>query len=411
MFMSPGTQIMGLAQEVGLAREQLNLAIQTIRENPVLSAELEHVRAVNGDESFTLANGSRYLIKAASVKSGRGLSIDEVNFDELRTQRNTDAWASVSYTTMARPNSQIWCMSNAGDDESVVLNQLREAALTGREPTVGIFEWSAEYDDDDYCQIDDWHQISQANPALGHIIAARAIASAMATDPPAVFRTEALCQRVRNLLGAIDMKAFADCADPAVTMDNLKNRLAVVFAVAPDGAHATLAVAARTNDGKPRGEIIKAWPDTNDARRELPHLLHQVKPSVIGWFPSSPGAELAPIFRAPGTEPTPIEKARPGRPNYTDITGVKVNEVCMGLAGLIKGRQVLHNDDPLLRAHCAAASKQKSGDGWHFAWQNETETSDGKVRHVDAAYAFAGAVHLALLLPEPRRAKVRLLTA
>jgi len=411
MYMNPKYRVLGVAQEVGLAREQWNLCQDSIHEDVFLDAEFDRSRNVNGDEMFWLKNGSRYAIKAASRKAGRGGSNDEVNFDELREQRDWRAWAAVSKTTMARPNSQTCLMSNAGDDESVVLNQLRDAALSGQDPTIGIFEWSGEYDDDTYCEIDDWTQLAQANPGLGYIISAQSIATAMTSDPPEIFRTEVLCQRVRHLHGAIDMKAFADCADPSVTMDNLRNRLAVCLAVAPDGAHATLAVAARTHDGKARGEIIKAWPDADQARRELPHLLHQIRPAVIAWFPSSPGAELAPIFRAPGTEPTPLDKARPGRPHYADITGIRVNEACMGLAGLIKGHQVLHNDDPLLRAHCAAAARQKSGDGWHFAWQTDADVAEDKIRHVDAAFAFAGAVHLALLLPEPRRAKVRLLTA
>ena len=80
----------------------------------------------------------------------------------------------------------------------------------------------------------------------------------MISDPPAIYRTEVLCQRVRHIDAAIDMQAWKACADAAVTMDSLKNRLAVCFDVAPDGAHATLAVAARTLDGKVRGEIAES---------------------------------------------------------------------------------------------------------------------------------------------------------
>ncbi len=151
MYMYPGSRIIGIAQEVALAREQWNLAQETIHATPALEAEFDRARNVNGDEMFWTANGSRYAIKAASRKAGRGGSNDEVNIDELREQRDWKAWAAVSKTTMARANSQIFCMSNAGDDESVVLNQLQEAAHAGRDQSIGVFEYSAP----DGCELDD----------------------------------------------------------------------------------------------------------------------------------------------------------------------------------------------------------------------------------------------------------------
>src|SRR5262249_27288770 len=145
----------------------------------------------------------------------------------------------------------------------------------------------------------------------------------------------------------------------------------VCLDVAPDGAHATLAVAARTLDGKVRGEIAAEWPSAAEARRELPALLGRMRPSVIGWYPSGPAAELSPIFRAPDGRVTTLDKAAPGRPAYENLQGAGVVEACMGLAGLVKGRGVLHNDDPLLNAHVGAASKMKVGDGWRFVRRSE----------------------------------------
>jgi hypothetical protein len=412
MYMQPRIRILGIAQDLSLAREQWTLAQETITDCPDLAAEFLKPRNVNGDEMFWLRNRARYAIKASNRKAGRGGSNDEVNIDELREQRDWKSWAAVSKTTSARANGQIFGMSNAGDDESVVLNQLREAALTGRDPTIGLFEYSGAYDDDTYCDIDDWTQIAQANPGLGYIISASAISSSMTTDPPEVFRTEVLCQRVRHLDGAIDMTAWTACDDPAVTMDSLRGRLVVCFDAAPDGQHATLAVAARTSDGKVRGEIAAAWPTAEAARLELGPLLARIRPVAVAWYPSGPAAELAPLFRAPGGKPVPIERAAPGRPHYLELTGGTVCEACQGLAGLVKGRQVLHNNDPLLSAHVGAASKMKVGDGWRFVRKTTSGSEDDNARqHVDAAYAFAGAVNTALMLPEPRRARIRSISA
>jgi len=404
MYMFPRCRILGIAQDLSLAREQWQLAQDTIHETPDLEAEWGRVRNVNGDEMFWTANGSRYAIKAANRKAGRGGSNDEVNIDELREQRDWKAWAAVSKTTMARANSQIWCMSNEGDDESVVLNQLTDAAGSGRDESIGLFDWSGEPG----CALDDVTAWRQANPGLGYIISEAAIRSSLATDPPAVFRTEVLCQRVENLDAAIDAAAWRDCADPSGTMDAYRGRLGACFDMSPDGKHATLAVATVLAGGRVRVEIVWSWNSSDGARGELDGWLAKVKPVAYGWFPTGPAAALGPVLRAQALR---INK-RPGKRQPTEIpedgsiTGMKVAEVCQGFADLVRGRRIVHADQALLNAHVQYASKLPSGDGWRFT--RRTGEHAEQLGHVDAAYAAAGAVEIALTMPAPRRAQIRI---
>jgi len=385
MYMERPMLILGVAQDLSLAREQWNMSIETIQGCPDLAAELDgQPRRVNGDEWFKVLSGARYKIGAANRSAGRGLSIGELNIDELREQRKWDAWSALSKTTNAVPNAQIWAMSNAGDDQSVVLNQLRDAALAERDPSIGLFEWSAEDD----CELDDAHAWRQANPALGYLISESAIRSALATDPPAVFRTEVLCQRVDQLQGAIDLAAWRACEDPQGTMDPYRKRLAACLDVAPDGQHVTLAVAAKQPDGVIRVEIVQAWKDTDTVRLELPELLAKIKPKLVGWFPNGPAGALAPMLRK-------LKGA-------TELSGGKVSEACQGLADLARTRAILHPGDPLLDAHVKAAEKLPSGDGWRFGRK-------GSNQHVDAAYAAAGAAYLADSMPVPMRSNIRML--
>jgi len=402
MYMEPKTQVYGVAQEVKLARKQWNFCQEAIHDSPQLEAEWGDVRNVNGDEYFWLANNSLYAIGAASRKSGRGSSNDEVNIDELREQRSWAAWAALSKTINARPNPQIWCMSNAGDDQSVVLNQLQDAGHAGRDESLCVLEWSAP----DGCELDDWTAIRQANPGLGYIISAAAIRSDLASDPPEISRTEILCQRVPNLNAAIDPQRWDACADAMGTLAHSRGRIAAVFDVAPDGQHATLAVAARLADGRVRAEIAAAWKSTEEARAELPAKLAEIRPAAFGWFPGGPSAGMATTLR-----PLAIRynrhlhtvKRRPGDPppppEDGTITGARASEVCQELADLVKALRVVHPADPLLDAHIRGASKLYTGDGWRF-----TRKGEG---HVDAAYAAAGAVSLALTIPEPRRGGIR----
>ena len=379
LYMDGAKLVFGVAQDVSLAREQWQMAQDTIDACPDLKAEFGNVRKVNGDEWFRLTNGGRYKIAAANRKAGRGYSIDELNIDELREQRSWDAWSALSKTTSARANGQTWCMSNAGDDESVVLNQLREAALSGRDPSIGLFEWSAP----DGVELDDTDGWCQANPGLGYIMSEAAIRSALGTDPPNVFRTEVLCQKVDQLDGAVDLGAWKACADPAGKMPEDKSRRVACFDLAPDGNHATLSVAALSSDGLVRVAIVRAWRSSEAARDELGGVLDELKPAAVAWYPSGPAAAFAPILRP--------------RKGSVELTGGKVAEACQGLADLAKARQIVHPSDPLLDAHISGAQKLNSADGWRFVRRG--------VGHVDAAYAAAGAVNLALTLPvvaEPR---------
>ncbi len=383
LYMDGARTILGLAQDVALAREQWTLCQETIHETPDLEAEWGGVRNVNGDEKFWLKGGGRYLIKATNRKAGRGYSIDEANIDELREQHDWKAWSAVSKTIMARPNAQLWAVSNAGDDESVVLNQLRDAALAGRDPSVGIFEWSAP----DGCELDDRRAWTQANPGLGYVISEQAIRSALATDPPEVFRTEVLCQRVAHLDSAIDLGAWKACADPQGSLRPSKDRLAACVDVTPDSAHVTLAAAAITDDGRVRVQLIAAWRSTDEARFALAGVLDELAPVQLGWFPSGPAAALAPVLRA--------------RPGSVELTGSKVGEACQGLADLTLARRVVHPGDALLDAHIAGASKLHVGDGWRFIRRG--------AGHVDAAYATAGAAYIAQTMPQPSRSGLRVL--
>ena len=430
LYVDGAQLVLGVAQDVSLAREQWQMCIDTITGSPDLAPDLTQVRRVNGDEwlkvaeeldargdghliderelnydddeldeSLTVDGGGRYKIAASNRKAGRGLSVDELNIDELREQRSWAAWSALSKTTMARPDAQIWCMSNAGDDESVVLNQLREAALSGRDPSIGLFEWSGE----DNCELDDWDQIRQANPGLGYTVSEAAIRTAITTDPPNVFRTEVLCMKVDQLDGAIDFAAWKSLADPHGTMNAHRNRLAACLDAAPDGQHYTLSVAARLADGRPRIELARDWTSVADVRRELAAELAKVKPRAFGWFSAGPAAELASVIRplAVKINKHPGERADGEVPEDGAITGARVSEACMEFAGLVRARGLVHAGQELLDTHVRGASKLVTGDGWRY-----TRRGDG---HCDAAYAAAGAVKVLLAMPEVKRAKIRMI--
>ncbi len=358
----------GTAQDRDIARRNWREACTSARNAPEIAADLDgRPRAANGSESLLFASGAEYIIKATTADSARGIpGVGLLLADELRTHRDYEAWGAMSKTAMAVPNALIVGMSNAGDDQSVVLNDLREKAQTGADETLGLFEWSAEPG----CALDDPAAWAQANPSLGHgRLTERAIRSSMLTDPAAVFRTEVLCQRVEQLRGAVDKLAWQGCADPAGNLDGLRDRLFVCIELAEGsyGEHATLCVTAINDAGKAVVEVVEAWTSYAEMEAKLPDWLEKVDPAARFFFPNGPAAARASFLRGLGFE---------------EIKGTAVQEACQGLAADVRAGQVVHRDDPLLTAHVVGAERLISGDGWRF-------TRGG---NVDAAYAAAGAI-------------------
>lgn len=373
MFTGRVKLVVGTAQDLDVARECWESAVDLVEADDELSAEIDSPRrkAVrsNGKEVLKLRNGSRYKVKATTIDAGRGIpGVGLILLDELRTHRDYGPYAALEKTTLAIPNALTVGMSNAGDDKSVVLNDLREKALAGTDESLALFEWSGEPG----CALDDRAAWAQACPSLGYgRVTERALLSAMLKDPPAVFRTEVLCQRVEQLRGAVDGLAWQGCADPDGTLDGLRDRLHVCVELAegPHGEHATLTACALRDDGTAVVEIVEAWGSLAALELELAGWLERVAPAARWFFPSGPAAARAGWLRGLG---------------FAEIKGAQVQEACMGLAADVRAGRLVHRDDALLTQHVVGAERLPSGDGWRFARKG--------AGNVDAAYAAAGAV-------------------
>lgn len=258
MFVDGAPLVIGTAQNLDLAEEQWQGAVEMAEDVPELAAEVAQVSKVNGKKFLRLTTGERYKVATASRRGGRGLSGDLVLLDELREHQTWNAWAAVTKTTMARLHAQVWAASNAGDSTSIVLAFLRGLAhhALGNpdglpaidmpdDPEVdeedgdslGIFEWSAPPG----CGLWDREGWAWANPSLGYTITEKAIASAIRTDPEPVSRTEVLCQWVDGFLESIfGAGAWEACA---AEMSPPKKNLTFGLAVSTDRAWSSIGVA------------------------------------------------------------------------------------------------------------------------------------------------------------------------
>ena len=368
--------VLGAAQTIDIAREGWAAAVDTAEEHLPWQLNRYSIRRANGQESLTLRNGSRYRIVAANRRSARGLSVGMLLWDEIREQRDFEGWAALGKTTSAQAEGLVVAISNAGDDTSVVLNQLRESAVAATDEHTGIFEWSAPDD----CPLDDWEAIAQGSPALGYTLSYDAVMTSLATDPPGVFRTEVMCQHVESLDSPVSPPSWQACADPAGSHVLEAQHKWFCLDVAPDGQHATLAAATIGDDGRVRCGVVSAWTDASQLRYDLPGLLAEYKPHLLGWFPNGPAAALMADLVA-------LRRRVEFKPN-------EVPAVCQGFAEQVHSRRLIHGNDPLLTAHVLGSRRMPAGDGWRFTRRGG---------NADAAYAAAGAVHLARITKPPPR--------
>jgi hypothetical protein len=298
MYVRQVRLVIATAQDLDTAEEAWDTAVEMVESNPELDSEKAHVDRTNGKKALRLTNGSRWKVVTTSRRGGRGKAGDDVNLDELREHLDWLAWGALTKTTMAKPNAQVWTFSNAGDDRSVVLNDLhakgrKAAEVPEADPQLGLFEWSAADDvrctcvrrspDAPHaadCRLRDPQARAQANPALGYTITDGAVESSLSTDPEAVHRTEVLCQRVPDLTeGIITAAQWAKLHDPD---SQRSGDVALGADVSPLRDYAAISVYGLRGDELGHGQLVDYRPGTDWLVGRLAEWKDALDPVAIG---------------------------------------------------------------------------------------------------------------------------------
>ncbi|HET8765800.1 MAG TPA: terminase large subunit [Pedococcus sp.] len=415
--------VIGTAQDLDVAEEIWQGAVDIVEETPELDSLKERVVKVNGKKSLELKSGERYKVKAANRRAGRGLSGDLILLDELREHQSWDAWGAITKTTMARPNAQVWALSNAGDATSVVLRYLRKMAhaelgdpdgINGNddpasllvndddlEPdeleveddgSLGLFEWSAPPG----CSVLDRDGWAQANPSLGYSITERTIASAARTDPEWVFRTEVLCQWSDGSLEGPFPPGSWEAGQDAESRRAPDAEVVACVDVSHDRGMAHIAIAARREDGKIHTEVVASRAGVEWVKPWLTDeaFPHRAKWRITGQTNGAPVSSLLPDLEAAGLPVEPWQGpdlARWSGAFYDLVRGL--GEDGSNTPG------VYHRPQPVLDVPASTAVTKPLGDGW--VWDRRHSPTD-----IAPLVACTGAVGLLTRPVEgPKRSK------
>lgn len=386
--------VLGTSLSLDQAEEVWEGVVDMALNNDDLNADVERVARSNGQKALKLTGGRRYKVAATSgtadSKGGRGKSVDLLLLDEIREHKNWKAWGSTTKTTLARPNAQVWCISNAGEEDAVVLRSLRMTAhsLVGdpdgickdmelipdesgiASETLGFFEWSAPPDAGKW----DRQAWAAANPSLGYgFLTERALATSAATDDDAVFRTECLNQWISTQVikpfpagaweaGVDDESTIADDSPISYAMD-----------VSGDRTQTSIAVCGMREDGLWHVEVVARRTGTDWAVKWLAKRCtrgRKIRVAIQGRGApaSSYSQELSSID---GLELVKCEGADVGT-----ATGRFYDGICAADdAGDSDAVAIMHRTQPVLDDAAETAQKKQIGDG-NFAWDRVKSVKD-----------------------------------
>lgn len=407
--------VLGTSTKLDYAKESWHRAVRLAEAAPALAGQRARrwTREANGEQESWTTTGARYKIAPSNEEGGRSLTVHRLILDELRHHYDYSAWAASVNAGNAVRNFQVWGITNAGSDRSVVLNDLHDAAeafitwaadvgpgevLERRAEApgdyrAGMFSWSCTADMD---PLNPEH-LAVANPNLGRrlevedLVGAARLAVNAGGQALAAFQTESMCIRVRSMNLAVDLGAWGNSVEVA-TLDGYRGRLAACLDVSPDGQRADLVVAVVLEDGRVRVEAVKSWDGLAAVRDELPAWINRVQPYTFGWFPHSGAAALT----------AELGQRKGGRIGWPP-RGVRVAEinseaapVCMGFAALVAELRIVHSGQDSLTTMMGNAEKRPRGANGEWVFDRREGAG-----HVTGAYAAAGAVHLARTIPAP----------
>ena len=222
LFLWDSKMVIGMSSNRNMALDTFRQVANAIIDNDFLKDQIKQIRYANGQESITTLKGNRYQIVAATRDGSRGLTANFLFIDELR-EITEEGWKAARPTTRATGGQTLVC-SNAGDAYSVVLNDLRERALSYPSPTLGWYEYSAP----PHCKVDDRNAWAMANPSLSFLIDEETLEEAVATNPINNTRTEMLCQWVDSMTSPFTTQMITDTSDSNLQITPGGN---IVFAI------------------------------------------------------------------------------------------------------------------------------------------------------------------------------------
>ncbi len=337
------------------------------------------VRAANGSERITFANGSSIaLLTSTSKSAGHGQVIDLAVLDEAFSYVDSRSEVAMIPAMSTRSDHgggpQLLITSTAGTPtDSVYLLEKtekgRQLASDGVTAGTCYVEYSAP-EDSDMASPEVW---AAANPAYGITI------------------TEEVVQGEWNILSRSDfarsrlnmwVTSMVDPVVPLATWDALEEKfstpgepLVFAFDSSPDGSWSSIAVAGRRADNRVHVEVIENREGVGWLGARLNELIAEHQPRWVVVDAKSPAAIVLPELAGANVREL----------SASDATAVFASFVSSCSDGVL-----VHREQPILTRALVGAVRRPLGDA--FAWSRRNSGTDISpiVAASEAAYIVTG---------------------
>lgn len=353
------------AQNRDLSLETFRQVIEVVDNFDWLRRKVKHITRANGREEIEIkGSGCRYKIIAPTAGAARGLSSDTVYLDEVRQHKTFDAFSALAYTMQARPNSQGFFISNAGDHQSVVLNNLRQRALDKIEKNtdddINFMEWSAA----PHRKLNDIEGWKEANPALGRTIDISAIKARM-SDPTEVFMTECLSMWVTTMNSPWALGSWNSCMQPILELKPDRSTW-LGLEISPERTSWALTGTQILDDGS----IAVGLMECVESEYAIDDLI--IAGRVSEWAKHY-NAEAIVANRFSGD--SVVAKLRQAGINAEVIKGSDYYQACDSTLSAMSGGRLAHSNQPDLTASVNSCIKKANESGAWYIMRRQQSTA------------------------------------
>lgn len=347
---------------------------QLIEETPDLDRKVKKINEAHGKEGIELLNGNRIRFRARTRGGGRGFSGDVVILDEAMILPE-EAVGSLLPTMSARPNSQLWYLGSAVDEDihehGKAFTRVRNRGLAKNDPSLCWIEHSA---DDRRSTatgellIDpaDPRVIAQANPAIGIRMSLAHVAKERRAMTKRQYEVERLGIGYWPETEDIESKPPIDPDKLAALLDRTPALASTPPALAvdmdPELRWCSIAAAMYKTDGTVHVEVGFHERPSPALVMYLVALVTRLNPIAIVIDNKGSAGYLRPLLKAQKIE-------------AEDMTASSVAHACVGLQRRVDDEEITTMGDPLIIDAAKGAKKRKIGDGWGFDRKGETTIS------------------------------------
>lgn len=347
------------SHEFRTAQKHFERILMLIESTPTLDRMVQRVRRADGEESIETREGTVLQFMARSLKSGRGITGDDVYLDEafaLKRQMMASLMSTMSARSVTH-NPQLWLASSAGMPESDVLWGVRESAVDGTDPRLAYMEWSAPDDAD----ADDPQVWADANPALGIRISEDFVRAERASLGDEEFKRERL--GIWAPLGGEPVFPVGAWRGLIDEDSRRGDRLLLAVEVAGNRESASIVAVSPRPDGLVHVEVIDNREGTSWLGHRLAELQKRHEPEAIWAIAGSHVDAMLPTWRRDGVRVRLMK--------FTDYV-----KACGEVYSLVVDAGLRHLGDEILTAAVEGVAQKWTNDRAAFYWSRKDSSVD-----------------------------------